>query len=116
VASIPTAVFLLGYAVVWTLYSAAMALAQWRLHEADLLSAAVVSASAWLGGVLLLVAGVFQWTSLKQACLAKCHSPLSFIVTEWREGPAGALTMGTRHSAYCVACCRALMACSSLSA
>jgi predicted metal-binding membrane protein len=108
--SIPTSVFLLGYAVVWTAYAAAAALAQWRLHEADLLSAAMVSASAWLGGVLLLIAGVFQWTPLKQACLAKCRSPLSFVMTEWREGPAGAFVMGARHGAYCVACCWALMA------
>ena len=70
----------------------------------------MVSASAWLGGVLLLIAGVFQWTSLKQACLAKCRSPLSFLMTEWREGPAGAFVMGARHGAYCVACCWALMA------
>jgi predicted metal-binding membrane protein len=109
-ASIPTAVFLLGYAVVWTGYAAAVALAQWQLHEADLLSTEMVSASAWLGGVLLLVAGVFQWTSLKQACLAKCRSPLSFLMTEWREGPAGAFVMGARHGAYCVACCWALTA------
>ena len=86
------------------------ALAQWQLHEADLLSTAMVSASAWLGGALLLVAGVFQWTSLKQACLAKCRSPLSFLMTEWREGPTGAFVMGARHGAYCVACCWALMA------
>ena len=109
-ASIPTALFLLGYAVVWTAYAAAAALAQWRLHEADLLSTAMASASAWLGGVLLLVAGVFQWTSLKDACLAKCRSPLSFVMTEWREGATGAFVMGTRHGAYCVACCWALMA------
>ena len=109
-ASIPTALFLLGYVAVWTAYAAGAALAQWRLHEADLLSTAMASASAWLGGVLLLVAGVFQWTSLKQACLAKCRSPLSFLMTEWREGPTGALVMGIRHGAYCVACCWALMA------
>ncbi|MDP2701651.1 MAG: DUF2182 domain-containing protein, partial [Candidatus Rokubacteria bacterium] len=68
------------------------------------------STSAWLGGALLLVAGVFQWTPLKQACLAKCRSPLSFVMTEWRDGRAGAFVMGMRHGAYCVACCWALMA------
>jgi predicted metal-binding membrane protein len=109
-AAVPTAVFLLGYAVVWTGYAAAAALAQWRLHEADLLSGAMTSSSAWLGGVLFLVAGVFQWTPLKQACLSKCRSPLSFVMTEWRDGPAGAFVMGVRHGAYCVACCWALMA------
>lgn len=109
-AVVPTVVFLLGYAVVWTGYSAAAALAQWRLHEAGLLSSAMASTSARMGGALLLLAGVFQWTPLKQACLAKCRSPLSFVMTEWREGRAGAFVMGRRHGAYCVACCWALMA------
>ncbi len=109
-ATVPTVVFLLGYALVWTAYAAVAALAQWRLHEADLLSATMASTSTRLGGALLLVAGVFQWTPLKQACLAKCRSPLSFVMTEWREGRAGAFVMGVRHGAYCVACCWALMA------
>jgi predicted metal-binding membrane protein len=109
-ATVPTVVFLLGYALVWTAYAAVAALAQWRLHEADLLSATMASTSTRLGGALLLIAGVFQWTPLKQACLAKCRSPLSFVMTEWREGRAGAFVMGVRHGAYCVACCWALMA------
>jgi len=109
-ATVPTVVFLLGYAVVWTTYAAAAALAQWRLHEAQLLSAAMASTSARLGGALLLAAGAFQWTRLKEVCLSKCRSPLSFVMSEWREGRAGALVMGVRHGAYCVACCWALMA------
>ncbi len=109
-ATVPTVVFLLGYALVWTAYAAVAAVAQWRLHEADLLSAAMASTSTRLGAALLLVAGVFQWTSLKQACLAKCRSPLAFVMSEWREGRAGAFVMGVRHGAYCVACCWALMA------
>ena len=109
-ATVPIIVFLLGYAVVWTAYAAMAALAQWRLHEADLLSAAMASTTAWLAGALLLAAGVFQWTPLKQVCLAKCRSPLSFLMTEWREGRTGAFVMGLRHGAYCVGCCWALMA------
>jgi predicted metal-binding membrane protein len=70
----------------------------------------MTSSTAWLGGVLFFVAGVFQWTPLKQACLSKCRSPLSFVMTEWRDGTAGAFVMGVRHGAYCVACCWALMA------
>ena len=109
-ATVPTVGFLLGYALVWTAYAAVAALAQWGLHEAGLLSAAMASTSTRLGGALLLVAGVFQWTPVKQACLAKCRSPFSFVMTEWREGRAGAFVMGVRHGAYCVACCWALMA------
>ena len=108
-ASVPTAVFLLGYLVVWTAYALVAALAQWRLHEADLLSS-VAATGARLGGGLLFIAGVFQWTPLKQACLAKCRSPLSFIMSEWREGRSGAFVMGMRHGAYCATCCWALMA------
>ena len=107
---VPTAIFLLGYAVVWTAYAVAAALAEWRLHDLALLSSAMASTSARFGGALLVAAGVFQWTPLKQACLAKCRSPLSFLLTEWRDGPRGAFVMGVRHGAYCVACCWALMA------
>jgi predicted metal-binding membrane protein len=63
----------------------------------------------WAGAVLI-VAGVFQWTPLKHACLSHCRSPLSFLMTEWREGAGGALIMGVRHGVYCVGCCWILMA------
>lgn len=107
---IPTGVFLLGYLVVWTAYAALATLGQWALHEVALLSPTMTSTSPLLGGLLLIAAGVFQWTPLKRACLANCRSPLSFLMTEWREGHAGALVMGLRHGAYCVGCCWVLMA------
>jgi predicted metal-binding membrane protein len=69
----------------------------------------MVSTSPYLGGLLLIAAGVFQWTPLKRTCLANCRSPLSFIMTAWREGSRGALVMGLRHGAYCVGCCWVLM-------
>lgn len=104
-----TGVFLVGYLVVWTASAALATLAQWGLHSAALLSPAMASQSPLLGGVLLIAAGVFQWTPLKNACLAQCRSPLSFLMTEWREGTIGALVMGVRHGAYCVGCCWMLM-------
>ena len=107
---VPTAVFLLGYLLVWTGYSGAAALAQWGLHRALLLRPAMVSTSPVLGGALLVVAGVYQFTPLKQACLAHCRSPFGFITTEWRDGVGGALRMGVKHGAYCVGCCWVLMA------
>lgn len=106
---IGTGVFLAGYLVVWTAYAALASLAQWGLHRAALLSPAMASTSAVLGGGLLVVAGVFQWTPLKQACLARCRSPLAFLMSEWREGRLGALLMGLRHGAYCLGCCWLLM-------
>jgi len=85
-------------------------LAQWGLHSAALLSPMMVSTSPFLGGMLLLAAGLFQWTPLKYACLTHCRSPLSFLMTEWREGHWGALIMGLRHGSYCTGCCWFLMA------
>ena len=107
---VPTGIFLLGYLAVWTGFSALAAAAQWALHATALLSPMMVSTSPMLGGALLIVAGVFQWTPLKHACLKHCRSPLSFILTDWREGRAGAFRMGLEHGAYCTGCCWFLMA------
>lgn len=107
---VPTAAFLLGYLLVWTGFSILATVAQWGLHAAALLSPAMASATPFLGGGILLVAGLFQWTSLKHACLTRCRSPLGFLLTEWREGTRGALVMGLRHGVYCVGCCWILMA------
>jgi len=108
--AVPTAIFVLGYLVVWTVYSVVAALAQGALHAAALLSPAMVATSPLLAGGLLVAAGVFQWTPLKRACLAACRSPLSFLMTGWREGRGGAFVMGLRHGLYCLGCCWALMA------
>ena len=58
---------------------------------------------------MLLSAGVFQWTPLKHVCLKQYRSPLGFLMTDWREGPRGALIMGLRHGIYCTGCCGFLM-------
>ncbi|MFQ5788944.1 MAG: DUF2182 domain-containing protein [Acidobacteriota bacterium] len=107
---VPTAVFLLGYLLVWAGFSAAATLAQWGLHSAALLSPMMMSTSPLLGGMLLIGAGIFQFTPLKRACLVHCRSPLGFLMTEWREGKLGALIMGVKHGTYCVGCCWILMA------
>ena len=112
-AGIPTAsaaVFTLGYLLVWSLYAIIAAAAQWKLHRLALLSPAMASASPWLGGGLLVLAGVYQWLPFKGACLSHCRSPLHFFSDHWREGSLGALLMGMRHGSYCVGCCWALMA------
>ena len=107
--AVPTVIFVLGYLVVWTIYSVVAALAQAGLHAAALLSPAMAATSPLLAGGLLVAAGVFQWTPLKRACLAACRSPLSFLMTGWREGRRGAFVMGVRHGLYCLGCCWALM-------
>jgi predicted metal-binding membrane protein len=107
---VPTGVFLLGYLLVWSAFSVVATGVQWGLHTAALLSPMMVSTSPALGGLLLLAAGIFQWTPLKSTCLTQCRSPLGFLTTEWREGVWGAILMGLRHGSYCVGCCWVLMA------
>jgi predicted metal-binding membrane protein len=107
---VPVGVFVAGYVAIWSAFSVVAALAQWLLHRHALLSPAMASTSVWLGGVLLLIAGVFQFTPLKRACLTYCRTPLEFIMTRWREGARGAFRMGVEHGLFCTGCCWALMA------
>jgi predicted metal-binding membrane protein len=96
--------------VVWTGFSAIVTAAQWAADRSGLLSAMMASANPWLSGVVLVVAGVFQFSPLKRACLSRCRSPMAFLLAEWRPGPTGAFVTGLRHGAYCVGCCWVLMA------
>jgi predicted metal-binding membrane protein len=106
---VSTGAFLLGYLIAWTAYSALATLTQWGLDAAALLSPMMAVDDRILGGAFLFAAGAFQWTSLKYACLTRCRSPLSFLLNEWREGPAGAVVMGLKHGIYCIGCCWLLM-------
>jgi predicted metal-binding membrane protein len=107
----PTLLFALGYLVAWTLFSAGASVGQLLLERHALASPMMGELhSRPLGGGLLLLAGVFQLTPLKNACLAHCRTPLSFIMTRWREGLGGALWMGLDSGLFCIGCCWALMA------
>jgi predicted metal-binding membrane protein len=106
---VATGVFLAGYLVVWTGFSALAALMQWVLHAKALLSPMMVSESPVMGGALLIAAGVFQWTPIKNACLSQCCSPLGFLMRGWREGKWGAFVMGLKHGVQCAGCCWVLM-------
>lgn len=99
----------LGYLIVWVGFSAFAALAQLALHNAAVLSPSMATTSSILGGVVLLLAGVYQLTPVKHACLRQCQSPLGFLMSNWREGRKGALVMGLEHGKYCLGCCWALM-------
>jgi predicted metal-binding membrane protein len=68
-----------------------------------------VSTSRWLGGLLLLGAGAYQFSRFKNACLSKCRTPLGFLLTSWRSGRGGAVAMGIHHGSLCIGCCWALM-------
>ena len=105
-----TWLFLLGYLVTWIVFSGIATLAQWGLHSAALLTPMIASASPLLGGALLVAAGVYQLTPLKEACLSHCRTPMGFLLVEWRDGKLGSVVMGMRHGLYCVGCCWLLMA------
>lgn len=108
---VPVAVpaFGLGYVAVWAGFSAVATLAQWALHQTALLSPAMATTSSYLGATILIAAGVYQLTPLKRACLTHCQTPMGFLMSHWRDGPAGAFRMGWQHGLYCVGCCWALM-------
>lgn len=101
--------FLLGYLVDWALFSAAAAGAQWGFQSADVLSHMLVIRDPIFAGCILIAAGIFQFTSIKAACLSKCRTPIGFVLTEWRPGRVGAFRMGLKHGQYCIGCCWALM-------
>ncbi len=101
--------FISGYIVMWTLFSAAATLLQWGLDQAALLSPMMVSNSPALGAGLLIAAGVYQLTPAKGACLDHCRAPAHFISRHWRPGPFGAFLMGIEHGAFCLGCCWVLM-------
>jgi predicted metal-binding membrane protein len=106
----PTWPFVTGYLLAWAGFSVLATLANWGLHSGGYLTSMMGSAAPRLGGIVLIAAGVYQWTPLKNACLSHCRSPLAFLADHWREGRTGALTMGLEHGAYCVGCCWFLMA------
>jgi predicted metal-binding membrane protein len=98
-----------GYFTIWGGFSVAAALGQLGLERLTLLRSGTLSLSSEVGATLLLVAGLFQFTALKAACLTHCRSPLGFYLSHWRNGPVGAYRMGFRHGLYCLGCCWALM-------
>jgi predicted metal-binding membrane protein len=107
---VPTGAFLLGYLLVWCGFSLVAAGVQWGLARLALLSPMMATTSVVVGGVLLLAAGLYQVTPLKQACLRKCRSPFAFVSRHWRPGTKGAVRMGVEHGAFCLGCCWVLMA------
>jgi predicted metal-binding membrane protein len=103
------AAFVGGYALVWSAFGALAFLFDAGIH-------ATVNASPWveehdwaIGPSVLLLAGAFQFSSLKDACLKACRHPASFLRRHYRRGPAGGFALGARHGVFCVGCCWALM-------
>lgn len=108
-ASGKTITFLAGYMIVWFSFSAIATLIQWGFHSVGALSPEVISVTPLIGAIILILAGIYQFTPLKYDCLSNCRIPVSFLATEWRDGTSGALIMGLRHGLYCLGCCWTLM-------
>ena len=106
---VPTIVFLSGYVALWACFSLAATGAQYLLQKLELLTTMIQSASHAFSAVLFLAAGLYQFSPLKERCLAWCRTPDAFILSEWRDGAAGAFVMGVRHGLFCAGCCVALM-------
>ncbi len=104
--------FAAGYVLAWSGFSLAATFVQWIIDRAALLDSRMASASGVLGGALLIAAGVYQWTPLKDLCLAQCQTPFGFLMRHggFRGDVGGCLRLGLQHGAYCVGCCWVLMA------
>jgi predicted metal-binding membrane protein len=104
--------FAAGYFLAWAGFSLAATLVQWVLERQALLNARMASATLSLGAAVLIAAGLYQWTPIKSACLARCQSPFHFLMTHggFRSDVRGCLQLGLLHGTYCVGCCWILMA------
>jgi len=98
-----------GYLVVWAVFSLGATALQRLLAKLLFVSSMMEATSPVVGATLLLIAGVYQLTPIKHACLRTCQSPFGFLMSRWRAGLAGAFRMGLEHGALCVGCCWALM-------
>jgi len=101
--------FSLAYLLVWLVFSVILTLLQWQLHGLQWLSGMMENSNAFLAAGILIMAGIYQFTALKNACLQHCRSPFSFLLNSWQNGRQGAFNMGIIHGSTCVGCCWAQM-------
>jgi len=102
---VPTWVFVGAYLAIWTAFGALAYAAALGATELAGNSMWVMDNAARIGGGVLILAGLYQLSPLKNICLSKCRSPMAFILTSWRNGYGGALRMGFEHGLYCLGCC-----------
>src|SRR6266480_2043114 len=107
-----SAYFAAGYLLAWIGFALLATSAQWALDRIGFLTPTMAGANDIFGGAVLIAAGLYQWSPLKDACLRQCQAPLQFIQRHggFRRDAKGSLKLGIRHGAYCVGCCWALMA------
>jgi predicted metal-binding membrane protein len=104
-----TALFVTGYAVVWATFALGATGLQWALHSMTLVDGMGKAAQSWQAGLLLVGAGIYQFSPVKKRSLGACRTPLGFLASSWRDGATGALRMGLHHGTLCLRCCFATM-------
>ncbi|MGB9056140.1 MAG: DUF2182 domain-containing protein [Pseudolabrys sp.] len=105
VALVSTWVFMGAYLLVWAFAGIAAYAGVLVAETAAARAALTPAAEAQVGGAIIMIAGIYQLTPLKELCLSKCRTPIRFIMTSWRDGTAGAFRMGLFHGIYCLGCC-----------
>jgi predicted metal-binding membrane protein len=103
------AAFLGGYATVWTSFGAAAFLGDLGFHRLVERWAWLAARPALVGGAVLLLAGAFQFSKLKDRCLRVCRHPVGYLLQHYRRGTSAAFRLGVGHGVFCVGCCWALM-------
>ncbi len=98
-----------GYVLVWAIFSVGATVLQRLLSSTLLLTPMMEPATPAAAAAVLAIAGIYQLTPMKLACLRVCRSPLSYLMQHWRSGAAGAFRLGVDHGVYCLGCCWALM-------
>src|SRR5262249_22479685 len=101
-----------GYFLVWIAFALLATFVQWAFERTAVLDSAMANTSNVVGGLLFVTAGSYQWTRLKELCLAQCQTPFAFLIRHggFRRDAPGSLMLGLRHGAYCVGCCWAMTA------
>jgi|TARA_B000000565_G_scaffold199088_1_gene152889 predicted metal-binding membrane protein len=106
-----TYLFLFGYLIIWAIFSLIACIIHKFFDTSSITDAAMMQLkSVQFSGILLITAGVYQFTPLKNACLEKCRTPIDFLSSNNRKGAKGSFIMGAHHGLFCLGCCWALMA------
>jgi predicted metal-binding membrane protein len=104
-AFVPTWIFVGAYLLIWAVVGVLVYGLAIELEHLGLQSDWLMANAAHIGGGLIVVAGIYQFLPIKNICLSKCRTPMSFILSSWRDGYAGSFRMGIEHGTYCLGCC-----------
>lgn len=106
---VPAGFLITGYFFAWAIFSFAATVLQWTMQQVAIMNPYMTITNKITGGIILIAAGIFQFSPLKTKCLNHCQTPLEFIHRHWKEGIKGALFMGLKNGWYCLGCCWILM-------